>query len=371
MEQNNFSLKNIWVWIVIILVIVLILVFGNNANKNEIKIGMILPLTGTAAQYGEQLKDGAQIAESELKNTGANVKIFYEDSAADPTTGLSAYRRLVDVDKVDYIVSAMTRSTLPLLDSLNKDKIPMIMTLVAGDWDKTKTKYALRFYPTARQYVRGDNSDKILNGLKSVGVINVNDAYGQSVVKEVQTFAKEKGFTVGMVESYSANNTDYRSSLLKLKNSGVDSILMISSSPVELSGIAKQYKELNIKQKLFDASVGLSNPIIREQNKDILEGVVTKATKAELTNKDKSAQDFFDKYEKLYNSEPYFPGIFGYESIRLINDFNSQNGSDFVEKASNLKSISTIMGDIKIDNYQEINPPIYNTVIRNGELVEF
>ncbi len=363
--------KTIWwaVGIVAIVIIAILLSSQKEPTTKTLKIGMLLPLSGSAAQYGEQIKNGAEIYRKRLADEGRNIEIIYEDNKADPATAISAYRKLIDIDRVDYMVSAMTRATIPLIDLVKQDKVPMIMTLVAGDWDKAKTGYVVRFYPTARQYVRSDDENKVLNGLSSVGVIYVNDEYGQSVFREIQKFSVEKGFKIGIAESYLPNNQDYRLLLSKIKSAGIDLIMMISSSPVELSAISKQYKELGIKQKLFDASIGLSNPNVRLNNADILEGVVTRATEAELPDKDSSAEEFFIKYKDLYNKDPYFPGIFGYETINLINVIDLQESEDFIAKISDIKALKTIMGDLVVEDYQEINPSIYNAIIKNGKLI--
>jgi branched-chain amino acid transport system substrate-binding protein len=363
--------KKIGIILVILAVTILVVVVNSSNSKKPsevIRIGMILPLSGTASQYGEQIRNGAEIARNELLENGYVVEIVYEDNKGDPATAVSAYRKIVDIHKVDYIVTALTRSSIPLIGLSKDSRIPMIMTLVAGNWDKDITPYVMRFFPTARQYVRADDSDKVLNGLNSIGVIYVNDEYGNSVLKEVDLYAKENGLRISSTEGYLPNNQDYRLLLSKIKNSGANTILMISSSPVELSTIIKQHKELGLKQKIFDVSIGLSNPNIRKDNSDILDGVITRATQAELMDRDILAEDFFDKYRSLYNQEAYFPALFGFESVRLINKIDNLSGNGFLDKVSNLKSISTIMGDLFVTDYQEINPPIFNAVIEDGQL---
>jgi hypothetical protein len=74
------------------------------------------------------------------------------------------------------------------------------------------------------------------------------------------------------------------------------------------------------------------------------------------------------KKKPSWNSLFLIPALFGFESVRLINKIDNLSGNGFLDKVSNLKSISTIMGDLFVTDYQEINPPIFNAVIEDGQL---
>ncbi len=370
MISQNQMKKYFWIGVIIIVVIVLGILFKGDKQTNAIKIGMIIPLSGPAADYGVQMKGGAEIAKQELLKKGIDVNIVYEDSKVDPATGISAYRRLIDIENVDYMISAFTRVSLPLVEMSAKDKMPIIMTIFAGNWDKTKSPYAIRFFPTPRQYVRGEDGANVLAGVKTASVIYVNDDYGKSVLNELEIFLAEKGITLISKEGYTPSSSDFRTQLTKIKPANSDIISIISSSPVEIANIIKQAKEVGITAKVFDSSIALSNPNVYKNPANNVEGVVTKATIAELKDKSVEAENFFMEYQKNNGKEAYWAGLFGYESVNLIANIEKNGGkNDLGKSVSAIKTLKTLFGDITISDYQEINPIIVNTEVRGGLLV--
>jgi branched-chain amino acid transport system substrate-binding protein len=362
--------KYIWIGVIVFAVVVVSFLFKSNTQTGIIKIGMIIPLSGPAADYGVQMKGGAEIAKQELLKKGIDVNIVYEDSKVDPATGISAYRRLIDVENVNYMVSAFTRVSLPLIEMTAKDKMPMIMTIFAGNWDKTKSPYAIRFFPTPRQYVRGEDGANVLAGVKTASVIYVNDDYGKSVLNELDLFLTEKGITLLSKEGYTPSSSDFRTALTKIKPSNSDILSIISSSPVEISNIIKQAKEVGITAKVFDSSIALSNPNVYKNPANNVEGVITKATLAELKDKSPEVENFFTEYQKNNSKEAYWAALFGYESVNLVAGIDKNGGQTNLDKAvTSLKTLKTLFGDIAISDYQEINPVIINTEVRGGYLV--
>lgn len=353
-----------------VLVIILGVLFKGDTQTGTIKIGMIIPLSGPAADFGEQMKTGAEMAQKDLLAKGISVNLVFEDSKADPALGVTAYKRLVEVEKIDYLVSSFTRVTIPLIEMTVKDKLPMIMTTFAGDWDKTKSPYAIRFFPTPRQYARGDNYLNVLNDTKSASSIYVNDDYGKSVQKELEALLVEKGVTLLTKESYVPSSSDFRTQLTKIKQSNPEVLSIISSNAVETTNIIKQAKEMGLNATLYDASIALSNPSVYKNPSYNIEGVITKAVLADLKDKSPEVQAFYAEYMKNTNKEPYWSAFFGYEAIKLIAVIEKNGGRTNLAKAvMSIQPLKTLLGDITISNYQEINPTVLNAEIRSGSLV--
>src|SRR3990167_1877096 len=89
----------------------LIFLFIASCGKKEedvIKIGAILPLTGDVAIYGNNTKEGIDLAVEEINKhggiNGKNIRILYEDSKAEPRTGVTVLQNLISKDKVQVII---------------------------------------------------------------------------------------------------------------------------------------------------------------------------------------------------------------------------------------------------------------------------
>ena len=77
-------------------------------NKEPIKIGFSMALTGGLAANGKQALLGAKIWEEEVNKAGGllgrPVKLVYYDDQSTPSNVPSIYTKLLDVDKVDLVV---------------------------------------------------------------------------------------------------------------------------------------------------------------------------------------------------------------------------------------------------------------------------
>ena len=84
-----------------------------SSDSKVIKIGVIIPLTGTQAFAGEGLKDALILAQEDIANQKKlgksfkyDYKLIFEDVQLDPKLAISAANKLIDVDKVDVLLDA-------------------------------------------------------------------------------------------------------------------------------------------------------------------------------------------------------------------------------------------------------------------------
>src|SRR6188508_1089039 len=97
-------------------------------NKEPIKIGFSMALTGPLAANGKQALLGAKIWEEEMNKKGGllgrQVKIVYYDDQSNPSTVPGIYTKLLDVDKVDLVIgpyaTAMIAPAMPVVISKKK-----------------------------------------------------------------------------------------------------------------------------------------------------------------------------------------------------------------------------------------------------------
>src|SRR5437870_11933700 len=111
-------LKRSWVWVVIGLVVVVIAVWiakrGFRTSDTGVRIGVILPLTGSAAQWGGPARDATMMAADEINSNGGiggrKISLEIEDDKCDPTTGVSAMQKILASGKPVAINGAVCSS---------------------------------------------------------------------------------------------------------------------------------------------------------------------------------------------------------------------------------------------------------------------
>jgi len=100
------------------------------AQQPPIKIGAILPLTGSGASYGVWMKGGAEMATEEINAAGGiggrKLEVIYEDHAADASKAVNGMRRLVEVEKVPFTLTSYSAPTLAIQPIGAQNKVVMM-----------------------------------------------------------------------------------------------------------------------------------------------------------------------------------------------------------------------------------------------------
>lgn len=345
-----------------------------NANQQSttktepIKIGAILPLTGSSAIWGESIKQGMDLAQEESSQNGVNIQIFYEDSQAKSDQGITAYNKLNDIDKVNVFVSAFTNVSMPLIPLVNKDQKPLIMTTVATKNAAQGSGYAYRFFADDKSqalthFKHGLNAPNY----KSLGLLYVNSEYGQSVAQLIRDKAKEIGIKITADESFMPNSADLRSQLTKIAAGKPEAVMIVVASPGEIINSIKQAREMNLKSDIFEASTLLSMESARMQLGELANGVYTLAFPFTLG---KTGSDFSREFMKKYNKAAIFPAAFGYDIVKIIAEAAGSSTDGNIAKAlQSISSYNSANGAVKIDANHDIIPDVFSVRIVNGQLV--
>ena len=116
-------------------------------EKEVVKIGVILPLTGDAASYGKALKGGLDLAISDEKR----IELVYEDSQGDPKTAVVGANKLLFVDKVDMIVGDMFSNTTLAIAPIVSKQNKLLLTPTASLSSLSDIGTTFRLYPSEKE----------------------------------------------------------------------------------------------------------------------------------------------------------------------------------------------------------------------------
>ena len=103
------------------------------AQAAEIPIGMVLPFSGATGPYGPDMKKAAEMAVKWVNDAGGilggrPLKLFIEDSETNPTVGVTATKKLLEVNKVELVGgfwgSPIALAAKPII--LAADKVQMV-----------------------------------------------------------------------------------------------------------------------------------------------------------------------------------------------------------------------------------------------------
>lgn len=109
-------------------------------QAQELKVGVIAPLSGGVATWGKSVRTAIELANEEGKFTK---EIWFEDEATcEPTKAVTAYHHLKDVKKIDLLLVSCLGGARAIAPLAQKDNIPMIITGRTSDEFQTANPHA-------------------------------------------------------------------------------------------------------------------------------------------------------------------------------------------------------------------------------------
>ena len=280
---------------------------ARGADAQTIHIGVVASLTGPAASLGIPQKNSIALLPTEW--AGHKVDYIVLDDGTDATRAVADARKLVDEDNVDAIIgSSVTPSSLAMIDVAAEKKVPMIS--MAASEALIKPMDAQKHWVFKTPQNDSLMADAIVgymakHGVKSVGFIGFNDAYGDGWLAQMQRALGNAGIKLADAERYARTDTSVTGQVLKLVAAKPDAILIAGSgTPAVLPQSA--LKERGYTGTIYQThGVGVMD-FIRVGGKDV-EGTILPAgpilVAAQLPDSNpvkKVALDYTHKYEAKY-----------------------------------------------------------------------
>ncbi len=233
-NKKYMNKKILWSVLIIVVILIGFTLYNKPKDEGTIKIGALYALSGPAAIFGEVSAQGVKDAVKYFEEkTGVKVDLVLEDSANDPKVAVSAGTKLLEIDKVKFMVTGMsgvTNAVAPLAE-----KVGAVLITDAAGYGLTKDKEYLfqGLLPSLNDVPKQlNNKDE----WQKVALLLINDEFSNlwetnwrkdiSSNKEIKTFKFEK------------NMTDFRTDALKIKTFNPDVIVVIGYGPAVSQALA-------------------------------------------------------------------------------------------------------------------------------------
>src|ERR671937_64496 len=234
------------------------------AAAQDIKVGVIQPLTGAFAASGNYVANGAKIAADEINAKGGvlgkKLELVIEDNKSNPTEAAAVAEKLIVRDKVPVMMGAWGSGfTLAIMPKLMEYKVPMLVeTSSAGKITTSGNPYIFRISPPSS--VEALAFSKVVDGLKigKADFLVVNNDWGRGAAEDFGKMFKEHNIKVGLVETMDPPAQDMSAQLAKIKASDADT-LIVTTAVEQLTLIFKQAAALGLKKRIITTG-GSQNP---------------------------------------------------------------------------------------------------------------
>ncbi|XUM23318.1 ABC transporter substrate-binding protein [Bradyrhizobium oligotrophicum S58] len=298
------------------------LLFSSTAFAGDtIKIGFVSTFSGPTAVIGNDMRNSFELALDHLgrKIDGKPVEVIYEDDQQKPDVGKQKTEKLVQSDKVDFIVGYIWSNVLLASLKTAVDSQTFLISANAGpsqlagelcspyvfstSWQNDQTPAAMGIYMNQK-------------GVKSVFLIGPNYAAGKDMLAGVKsTF---KGQVVGEEYTVWPSQLDFSAELSKARASGAESIFVFYPGAAGVQFL-NQYAQAGLKEKMPLYTAFTVDELSLPLQKDNAIGVPgAQEWVNDLPNEQN--KKFVADYRKKYTGlRPTYYGAQAYDAAQLIN----------------------------------------------------
>lgn len=355
--------------------------FGGTAwaeSKPPIRIAAINPLSGAGAFDGQLALEGMQAMVAIINDKGGilggrKIELVTYDDKGTPEEGVSAAKRALEQDKVDIIVGGWFSAVALAQKEVTRDKIINVMTSSQHP-NVTAEGHKYLFRLNATSTMMSDRYAKFICDqmkVKSVAFITINDDYGRLEVDNYKRLLGACKIEVKGNEFYNRNDTDFTTTLTKLRALNADAIYVSAINTSQGATIYRQIRQSGYKGVII-ASAGNMNPKLVELSGPALEGVYSVSLFAPDSTRP-MAKKWMEQYGKMFKNEPSFIGSLGAQAIEVLAGAIEKAGDprayDKIAAALKGQKWDTLLGDITFDDKGQALQNIYLVQVKDKKII--
>ena len=255
-------------------------------NQPPIKIGFSMALSGGLAGGGKAALLTYQIWAEEVNAKGGllgrKIELVYYDDQSSPATVPAIYAKLLDIDKVDLVISGYatvpTAAAMPTVIQ-HKKVFLSLFALALNDQFKYDRYFQLQPNgPTAKTEIsRGfyEVASALTPKPKTIALTGADAEYSQLALEGARINAKKYGMKIVYDRTYPSNTVDFASIMRPIKAASPD-LIFLASYPPNSAGLVRAAYDVGIKAQLFGGgTIGLQFATFKQQLNTMLNNVVS------------------------------------------------------------------------------------------------
>lgn len=331
------------------------------AIGKDIKIGVILPLTGKLAEFGDIEQKSFLMALNEINATGGldgkTIDLIFEDTEGEPMKGRLAMEKLFSRDRVLAVCGGVSSSVAFEAAAVAQDlKVPFLVNTASADKiTEMGWNYIFRLNPPASEYFNA-----LVSFLEKVTRVNTAAIVYQSTpgrfgLRTFTKLCKKLHIKTIIRQSFDPGTTDFTPLLTRIKAKNLDLVYIVSCKK-DICLIMQQAKELDITARLF---------VWRKTGPCLAEFPTTPEEDMEYVYSPAlwdpsvpypAARHYHEKFLAEYGSPPGYHGAQAYSAMYVILDALKRAESltcKDIRNALGETDMMTVFGPVKFVSYSK------------------
>lgn len=206
------------------------------AQSCPVKVGGVLPLTGSMAPITKKIAQSAELAFDHINQgggvKGCPVQFILRDDQGQPTVGVDAAKYLVEVERVPAFTGTISSGvTGPIISAVTAPskvvQITCCSTASPFTLDGRSNGYFFRTIPTSKTQAYATASETARRGFKKTAVIYVNTDFGTDMLRFYRAAVGKLGGEIAIEVPYNDNQPSYRAEVTRALGAKPESLLLI------------------------------------------------------------------------------------------------------------------------------------------------
>lgn len=348
---------------------------SGGADKT-VKVGGLLEMTGGSASFGISSKNGIDLAFKDINAKGGvlggkKLELVVADTKSEASEATNGMQKLISQDGVAAVIGPNQSSAVIAASAINNGAKVLGITPMGTNPDITvnpadgKTRaynYRACFIDPFQGTVMASFAYNDLGVRKAAVLVDNTSDYSKGLAKFFTENFVNKGGSVVIEEAFLQKDTDFKSTLTKIKVANPD-FIYIPGYYQEVGLIIKQARELGINVPIAGGDGWDSAKLPEIAGKAALNNTYFSS----LYSSDEASEmnkKFVEEYQKEYNTKPDVFAALAYDSALLvakaIEDAKSAEPAKIAEAMSKISGFKGVSGDVVFD---EQHNPIKSAVI--------
>ncbi len=321
---------------------------------SQVKIGVVGPMSGTNQAKGNQLKNGAELAVSDINAAGGmlgqKIELIVADDKSDPSEGVKIATNFSN-ESVKFVVGHYNSGvSIPASDVYAESGTLMVspsstnpVLTERGLWNTFRTCGR----DDQRGTVAAEYIEKMFKG-KKIAIAHDRTTYGQGLANETRKSLNKKSVKEVLFEGVNVSEKNYSALVQNIQSSEADIFFWGGANP-EAGLIVKEMREKGVRTVLIGADGTATDQFLLNGGDGVVGSLVIHAPDARLRPEAKSTVSKF----VAKNINPEFYTLYSYATVQVMAEAakraKSLEPKKIAAEMRNGKAYETVIGSISFN----------------------
>ena len=334
------------------------------AAADNVKLGVIFPMTGPAAVYGQNGHKGLLLALAHRPAIlGKKVELIVADNKSEKVEATNAANRVIQRDQVAAVIGALTSSnSLAAAPVCEQAGVPMVSPWATNPLVTQNRKFVYRvcFIDPFQGQVAANFAVHNLKAKSAALMVDISQDYCVGIAGFFERAFKKLGGKVVLKTHYNTNDQDFSAQLGAVKKAAPD-IIYVPGYFTEDALIARQAREMGLTQPLLSGDAAQAAELITIGGKAV-EGLyfTTHFDEAGVTTD--SGKRFVKAYREKYQEAPDSVSALSYDAYNVLADAMEKAGTTDAKAVAaaldHTKDFPGVTGVLSLVEHNAVKPAV-------------